>query len=355
MRLAVASLILAMTPGFAQDWMAQGITAYRQARYPEAIEAFQKAVELNPSDVNARQYLATTYMTLYIPGSAAPENIANAQRARDGFEQVLQLKPDDLVTLQSLASLSYQEAQGMPDPDAKMRKLDETRGWSQKVLAVDPRNKEAYYTLGVIDWMKFYPNLMIARKQLGMKPEDPGPLTDPVLRQSLNAKYAGVIQDGIANLQKVLEIDAQYDDAMAYMNLLIRERGDLRDTPGDYRRDVEAADEWVQKALETKRTKASSQPPQRIRVQSNEQNLISKVDPTYPPLAKQAHIQGTVRFTAIIGKDGRIENLQLVSGHPLLVASAQEAVKQWVYKPTLVNGAPAEVVTLIDVNFALPW
>jgi TonB family protein len=96
-------------------------------------------------------------------------------------------------------------------------------------------------------------------------------------------------------------------------------------------------------------------PPQRIRVGGNVQaaNLIKKVTPVYPPLAKQARIQGTVRFTVIIGKQGGIENIQLISGHPLLVPSATEAVKQWVYKPTLLNGEPVEVVTQIDVNFTL--
>jgi protein TonB len=95
--------------------------------------------------------------------------------------------------------------------------------------------------------------------------------------------------------------------------------------------------------------------PQRIRVGGNVQaaNLIRKITPTYPPLAKQARIQGTVRFTAVIGKDGTIQNLQLVTGHPLLVAAASEAVKQWLYKPTLLNGEPVEVVTQIDVNFTL--
>lgn len=95
--------------------------------------------------------------------------------------------------------------------------------------------------------------------------------------------------------------------------------------------------------------------PQRIRVGGNVQaaNLVRKVTPVYPPLAKQARIQGTVRFTAIIGKDGTIQNLQLVTGHPLLVAAAQDAVRQWVYKPTLLNGEPVEVVTQIDVNFTL--
>src|SRR6202022_1165201 len=92
---------------------------------------------------------------------------------------------------------------------------------------------------------------------------------------------------------------------------------------------------------------------QRIRVGGNVQqaNLIRKVTPLYPPLAKQARIQGVVRFTAIIGKDGTIQNLQLVSGHPLLVAAAQQAVSQWQYKPTLLNGEPVEVVTHLALNF----
>jgi protein TonB len=101
--------------------------------------------------------------------------------------------------------------------------------------------------------------------------------------------------------------------------------------------------------------KPKPKPVQRIRVGGNVQaaRLVNQPRPVYPPLARQARIQGTVRFNAIIGKDGRIENLTLVSGHPLLVPAATEAVKQWVYKPTLLNGEPVEVVTQIDVNFTL--
>lgn len=94
---------------------------------------------------------------------------------------------------------------------------------------------------------------------------------------------------------------------------------------------------------------------QRIRVggQVQQANLIRQPKPIYPPLAKQARIQGVVRFNAIIGKDGTIQNLQLISGHPLLVPAAEEAVKQWLYRPTLLNGEPVEVATVIDVNFTL--
>ena len=81
--------------------------------------------------------------------------------------------------------------------------------------------------------------------------------------------------------------------------------------------------------------------------------LLAQPRPVYPPLAKQARISGTVRFTAIIGRDGTIQNLTMLSGHPLLVAAATEAVKQWRYQPTLLNGEPVEVVTQIDVNFTL--
>jgi TonB family protein len=99
----------------------------------------------------------------------------------------------------------------------------------------------------------------------------------------------------------------------------------------------------------------SSQRVQRIRVGAEVQqsNLIQQTTPAYPPLAKQARIQGVVRFSVIIGKDGHISNMTLISGHPLLVPAAQEAVKQWLYRPTLLNGDPVEVATLVDVQFTL--
>jgi periplasmic protein TonB len=95
--------------------------------------------------------------------------------------------------------------------------------------------------------------------------------------------------------------------------------------------------------------------PQRVRVSQGVSQglLIRKVNPTYPPLARQARIQGTVILRAVISKDGSIENLQLVSGHPMLAPAAIEAVKQWRYKPYLLNGEPVEVDTEVQVNFTL--
>jgi len=95
--------------------------------------------------------------------------------------------------------------------------------------------------------------------------------------------------------------------------------------------------------------------PKRIRVggQVESARLIFQPKPDYPPLAKMARIQGTVRLEAIISKDGTIQDLKVLSGHPLLVKSALEAVQRWRYQPTLLNGEPVEVVTEIDVNFTL--
>jgi protein TonB len=95
--------------------------------------------------------------------------------------------------------------------------------------------------------------------------------------------------------------------------------------------------------------------PQRVRVSSGVQSglLVRKVPPQYPPLARQARIQGTVILQAQISKEGNIENLQLVSGHPMLAPAAIEAVKQWKYKPYLLNGEPVEVETTVQVNFTL--
>jgi TonB family protein len=95
--------------------------------------------------------------------------------------------------------------------------------------------------------------------------------------------------------------------------------------------------------------------PQRIRIGGNVQDtkIVEKVRPIYPSLAKQDRIEGVVRLSVTIGADGHVLDVVLLEGHPLLAAAAQEAVSQWVYRPTLLNGEPVEVITVVDVNFTL--
>jgi hypothetical protein len=115
---------------------------------------------------------------LWIPGAAAPENEAYARSAETEFRRVLELDGNETTALASLASLAYNQAGPLPLED-KMRKLDEARDWNMRLTVVDPTNKEAYYTLGVIAWAKWYPALMTARARQGLKPEDPGPMASP--------------------------------------------------------------------------------------------------------------------------------------------------------------------------------
>ncbi len=95
--------------------------------------------------------------------------------------------------------------------------------------------------------------------------------------------------------------------------------------------------------------------PARIKVGGLVQQgkILYQPMPVYPPLARAARVQGTVRLEGILGKDGRVRELRVISGHPLLAPAALEAVRRWIYKPTLLNGEAVEVVAPIDVNFTL--
>ena len=171
-----------------------------------------------------------------------------------------------------------------------------------------------------------------------------------------------MLQDGLTNLDKALAVNPNYDDAMAYENLLIRERADLRDAAEEYQADIRVADEWVQKVLATKKAKAEAKgnggiapgPAPNARVSGGGggdryPTPISRVDPVYPPLALQARVQGVVRLSLVVGTDGHPRNLQVISGHPLLIQAALDAVRQWVYPQ-----AAAELQMSIDVPFVLP-
>ena len=358
MRLAVIVAILAMAvlaqepsrPTDFQGWMEKGGLDFRSARYAEAVADFQQATDLNPEDAGARLALAGAYVAQYDPGSAKPENVALAERARIEYGRVLQDEPRNLTALRALGTLSLQEAQALPEAK-RLNKLDDARDWFHRVIEADSKAKEAFCSLGLIDWLKFSPAWLEARTRLGLKPEDPGPLTDAGGRQDLLARYGGAIDSAVMNLTEALEIEPDYAEALATISWVMRVRADLDESPARYRADMAQANQWAEKA----RASQSTKNPERLRVAGEVQaaKLISKVEPVYPPAAQQQRIQGTVQFRAIIDRAGHVSTTQLVSGPELLVATAQEAVRKWVYRPTLFNGQPVEVITYIDVNFSL--
>ena len=228
----------------ARDSLNKGVQAFKNAKYPDAVELFKTSVELDPTFTTARLYLAMAYMSQYIPGADSPENNKMSDAAYAEFQKVLQQDPKNTTALASIASLFFNQ-----------KKLDEAKDWYVKLIAIDPNNKEAYYTLGVITWTKVFQVRMEARAKLGMKPEDPGPLKDKKVRAAVSEKNLPIVEEGIKNLTKALEIDPKYDDSMAYLNLLYRERADLAETSELYKKDIDSADQWVQKTLETKKIK----------------------------------------------------------------------------------------------------
>jgi len=241
----------------ARDHINKGAAAFKSAKYADAVEHFKQAISLDPDLPSARQYLATSYMVQWIPGAESPENLQFMKMAHEEFDQILAKDPNDRSALTSLAYMAYNEAQSLPQ-DQKLAKYDETAKLHQRIIAIDPNskdNKESYYYLGIIAYNRYNPALMLARSGLRMRAEDPGPLKDKKVKEELKGQFQTVVENGIQNLQKALEIDPEYDDAMAYLNLLIRTRADLLDSPEEYQKEIKKADDWLQKALDTKKVK----------------------------------------------------------------------------------------------------
>lgn len=229
----------------ARDQLNKGVQSYRNQRFEEAIEHFKTAIALDPTLLNAKLYLATAYANLYVPGSEEKANLVAANQAIDEFKDVLKDDPKNVGSIKGIASLLF-----------NMKKLDEAKEYYNKAIAVDPNDPENYYSVGVIDWTQTYaPRMEIRSKIPGMKPTDS--LVDKKACAEVKAKNADKAEEGIKVLGEALKLRPDYDDAMAYMNLMYRERADYECDDKDARAaDLKTADEWVDKTLLTKRQKA---------------------------------------------------------------------------------------------------
>ena len=170
-----------------RDALNHGVQAYKGAHYSEAVDYFKSAVQLDPDNTMPRLYLATAYMSQYIPGAESPENLQLAKQAKEEFQKGSGEEPVRRHRARFAGiRFSYQQAQGMPDLEAKLKKLDEAKEWYLKLIAADPQNKEGFYSLAVIDWVKWYAAWMrAARQDLGLKPEEPGPLKDKKVKERI--------------------------------------------------------------------------------------------------------------------------------------------------------------------------
>jgi tetratricopeptide (TPR) repeat protein len=237
----------------ARDQLNKGVQAYKNAHYEEAIDHFQHAVSLDPSLINARLYLATAYAQQYIPGADTPDNNRMGEQAIDEYKSVLERDPKNINSVKGIAYLYLQ-----------MKKFEEAKQYYRRASEIDPNDPEPYYSVGVIDWTQCYQPRMEARAKLGMKPDEQLSAKNKDQREActeLKAKNWDTIQDAMTELNKALELRPDYDDAMAYMNLMYREKADLEcDDPAARAADLKTADSWVDKTMATKKAKAEKQP-----------------------------------------------------------------------------------------------
>jgi tetratricopeptide (TPR) repeat protein len=228
----------------AADTMAEGAAAYNAAQYAKAAERFESATQLDPNCIMAWLYLGNSYLNQYVPGKDSPENREMAEKAREQFETVLGQQPENEPAMAGIALLYFQQ-----------KKWDDAKISYEKLTVVNEDNKQAFYRLGVIAFNRTSPALLEARAKLGMKPQDPGPIKDAGLRQGLRAQFLPAIEDGIERLQRAVEIEGEYQEAMTYLNLLYREKADLEDSAEEYRADMAQANDWLQQAREVRKDK----------------------------------------------------------------------------------------------------
>src|SRR5579871_1608430 len=203
----------------ATETMADGVSAYSAGQYAKAAELFQSATQLDPSCTQAWLSLGNSFLKQVVPGADTPDNREFADKARQQFETVLGQQPENEQALAAIASIYLQQ-----------KRWDDAKAWYEKLTVVNRENKEAFFNLGVIAWNRTSPALSAARARLGMKPTDPGPVKDGEVRQDLHAKYEPAIEEGIEDLKRAIELEAEFDEAMSYLNLLYREKADLEES-----------------------------------------------------------------------------------------------------------------------------
>lgn len=244
----LSSLCFAQVPDATSEVNA-GVQSYKNARYEEAIEHFKRATELDPTLLNARIYLATAYAMQYVPGIDTGVNLHMANLAIEQYKKVLEADPNNVNSVKGIAYLNL-----------NMKKFEEAKQWYNKASEIDPNDPEAYYSAGVIDWTQAYQARMDALAKLKIKPSDSEQFIDSSQCRGIRDKNSSNVDDGIKHLTKTLELRPDYDDAMAYMNLLFRERASLHcgDHPA-YQKDADTADKWVDVTMMTKKKKMETQ------------------------------------------------------------------------------------------------
>lgn len=232
----------------ARDELNKGVQAYKNANYEQAIEHFKDAVRYDDDLKVAKLYLATAYRSQYVPGVDTPDNLSMAQQALDGYRAILEKNPTDVDSIKGTAWLYMQ-----------MKKWDEARQYYKKAAELDPNDPDLYYSIGFIDWSQAYEDAANTKAKSGLKVEDElKSKQDQKVCAELRAKDGATVEEGLQMLQTAIDKRQDYDDAMAYMNLLYRRKAnDMTCEDAQARADyVKTANDWSDKAMAARKKKA---------------------------------------------------------------------------------------------------
>jgi tetratricopeptide (TPR) repeat protein len=244
----------------ARDKLNKGVQAYKANQTDLAIEDFKQAKEFDPSLTNAQLYLATAYASQYIPGAPSDDNVRMGKQAMQEWQEVLNKNPSNLNAIDGIGSILYNMASTPFDP----QKMEESKSYHEKHIQINPSDPEPYYWIGVIDWSIAFRGNKDLREEYNktakktIKDTDPMP---PALATQFQQKYGATVNEGIASLQKAMELRPDYDDAMAYLNLLLRQKADMETTPEARDADIKQADDLVDKVKAIKQRKMENPGP----------------------------------------------------------------------------------------------
>ncbi len=224
----------------ANDQINKGVADFKNARYESATNHFQSAVNIDPENPNPKIYLATTYASQVVPNLDTPDNMRLANLALQTFGEVLQRNPNDVTALRQIASL-----------DRNIGKVAAAKEYEQKVIALDPNDSEAYYTIGVVDWTEAYKNSVTTLGKEGLTDKSDGNLKlSKSACATLTTANQPLVTGGLQSLQKAIDINPTYEEAMTYMSLMERRKADLECGNADaVKADLQAADQWAQKSM----------------------------------------------------------------------------------------------------------
>jgi tetratricopeptide (TPR) repeat protein len=253
---AVASLILCSSvsayPQPACEGVTLGIEAFKQAKYEKAARYWENALEQGCEKPTVHLYLATAYSQQFIPGAEAADNNRMAEQAIEHYQHVLDSD--------AAQGARFDSAQGIGYLYLNMKKFDDAKKYYTIASGLNHRDPESHYSVGVVDWTISYQARMERRAILGVTLDAGLDAQDGEQKKAcdeLRNANSAIIEEGIENLKKAIELRPDYDDAMAYMNLMYREMADLDcDDLAARAQDLATADHWVDEALRVKKLKA---------------------------------------------------------------------------------------------------